>query len=121
MGKHSLKAGFDWRLLHHDGAPGIGPSSFSFSDVFTRANPKSTTAGTGASLSTMLLGYPTGGTMTVGTNFYNFVKYSGIFVQDDFRVTSHLTLNFGLRIAHETVPAAANNKFISGFDPTDVS
>ena len=30
--------------------------------------------GTGASLATMLLGYPTGGSMTVGTNFYNYVK-----------------------------------------------
>ena len=38
MGRHTIKAGYDYRLLHHDGAPGIGPSSFSFSDVFTRAN-----------------------------------------------------------------------------------
>ena len=121
MGRHNLKAGYDYRLLHHDGAPGIGPSSFSFSDVFTRATPKTTTAGTGASLATMLLGYPTGGSMTVGTNFYNFVTYTGFFVQDDFRITSHLTLNFGMRIEHESGPADANNKFISGFDPTAVS
>jgi hypothetical protein len=121
MGRHSIKAGFDYRLLHHDGAPGIGPSSFSFSDVFTRATPKTTTAGTGASLATMLLGYPTGGSMTVGANFYNYVNYSGVFVQDDFRVTSHLTLNFGLRIEHESGPADINNKFITGFDPTAVS
>ena len=121
MGRHTIKAGYDYRLLHHDGAPGIGPSSFSFSDVFTRANPKTTTTGTGASLSTMLLGYPTGGSMTVGTNFYNYVKYSGVFVQDDFRVTSRLTLNFGFRMEHETGPADSNNKFISGFDPNAVS
>ncbi len=121
MGRHSIKAGYDYRLLHHDGAPGIGPSSFSFSDVFTRATPKTTTTGTGASLATMLLGYPTGGSMTVGTNFYNYVKYSGVFVQDDFRLTSRLTLNFGFRIEHETGPADSNNKFISGFDPNAVS
>jgi hypothetical protein len=121
MGRHSIKAGYDYRLLHHDGAPGIGPSSFSFSDIFTRATPKTTTTGTGASLATMLLGYPTGGSMTVGTNFYNYVKYSGVFIQDDFRVTSRLTLNFGFRIEHETGPADSNNRFISGFDPTAVS
>ena len=121
MGRHSIKAGYDYRLLHHDGAPGIGPSSFSFSDIFTRATPKTTTTGTGASLATMLLGYPTGGSMTVGTNFYNYVKYSGVFVQDDFRLTSRLTLNFGFRIEHETGPADSNNKFISGFDPNAVS
>lgn len=117
-GKHSWKAGFDWRGLHHDGAPGVGPSSFSFSDVFTRATPKTTTIGTGASLATMLLGYPTGGSQTVGTNFYNYVKYYGVFVQDDFRVTSKLTLNFGLRWEYETGPADKNNKFLIGFDPT---
>jgi hypothetical protein len=121
LGRHSIKAGYDYRLLHHDGAPGVGPSSFSFSDVFTRATPKTTTTGTGASLATMLLGYPTGGSMTVGTNFYNFVKYTGVFVQDDFRISSRLTLNFGLRLEHETGPADSNNKFISGFDPDAVS
>jgi hypothetical protein len=49
------------------------------------------------------------------------VKYSGAFVQDDFRITSRLTLNFGLRIEHETGPADTNDKFISGFDPQAVS
>ncbi|MEO8596815.1 MAG: TonB-dependent receptor [Candidatus Solibacter sp.] len=121
LGRHSVKGGFDYRLLHHDGAPGIGPSSFGFSDVFTRATPKTTTTGAGASLATMLLGYPTSGSMTVGTNFYNFVKYYGVFVQDDFRITSKLTLNFGLRLEHETGPGDTNNKFISGFDPAAVS
>ncbi len=121
LGKHSLKAGYDYRLLHHDGAPAIGPSSFSFSDVFTRATPKTTTLGTGASLATMLLGYPTGGSMIVGTNFYNYVTYQGVFLQDDFRVSSSLTLNFGFRIEHESGPADANNKFIVGFDPAAVN
>ena len=118
LGKHNLKAGFDWRGLHHDGAPGVGPSSFGFSDVFTRANAKTTTVGTGASLATMLLGNPTSGSQTVGTNFYNFVNYYGAFVQDDYRITSKLTLNFGIRWEYETGPADKNNKFLIGFDPS---
>ncbi len=117
VGKHSLRTGFDYRLLHHDGAPGVGPSSFSFSDVFTRATPRTTTLGTGASLATMLLGYPTGGSQTIGTNFYNYVRYYGTFIQDDYRFSSKLTLNFGFRLEHESGPADANNKFIVGFDP----
>ena len=121
MGRHNLKAGMDWRGLHHDGAPGIGPSSFGFNDVFTRATPKTTTVGTGAALATMLLGYPTSGSQTVGTNFYNYVNYYGAFVQDDFRVTSRLTINLGIRWEYETGPADKNNKFLIGFDPSPAS
>jgi len=121
MGKHSLKMGFDWRSLNNDGAPGIGPSSFSFSDIFTRQTPQRTVQGTGASMATLLLGYPTGGSMTVATNFYNFVKYYAGFVQDDWRMNSKLTLNLGLRYEYETGPADRNDNFIIGFDPNVAS
>lgn len=116
MGKHTVKSGFDFRLIQHDGAPAIGPSSFSFSDVFTRSLPNQNVQGTGAGLATMLLGYPTDGSVTVATNFYNFAKYYAGFVQDDWRVSSKLTLNIGFRYEHETGPADRNNNFIVGFD-----
>jgi hypothetical protein len=121
MGKHSLKAGFDWRSLNNDGIPGTGPSSFSFSDVFTRSRPTQTVQGTGASLATMLLGYPTGGSVTLSTKFFNFVRYYAGFVQDDWRVNSKLTLNFGLRWERETGPADMNDNFITGFNPDKAS
>ncbi len=117
VGKHSFKGGFDFRIIQHDGAPAVGPSSFSFSDVFTRRLPNQTVQGTGAGLATMLLGHPTDGSMTVATNFYNFVKYYALFVQDDWRLNSKLTLNLGLRYEHENGPADQNNNFITGFDP----
>ncbi len=117
FGRHNLKAGYDWRSLNHDGAPGTGPSSFSFNDVFTRATPTRATAGTGSSLGAMLLGYPSGGSITLASNFYNYVRYYAGFVQDDFRVSPKLTLNLGIRYEYETGPADRNNNFISGFDP----
>ncbi|MBI4908997.1 MAG: TonB-dependent receptor [Acidobacteria bacterium] len=120
-GRHTVKGGFDYRLLNHDGAPGVGPSSFSFSEVFTRATPRTTSLGTGAGLATMLLGYPTAGSMTVGTNFYDFVRYYGWFVQDDFRFSPKLTINIGLRMEHESGPQEVDNKFITGFDPAAVN
>ena len=117
LGKHSLKTGFDWRSLNNDGAPGVGPSSFGFTDVFTRQTPARTVAGTGAAMAGLLLGYPNSGSMTVATNFYNYVKYYAGFVQDDWRLNSKLTLNMGLRYEYETGPADRNNNFITGFDP----
>lgn len=121
MGAHTLKAGFDWRGLHHDGAPSQGPSSFSFSDVFTRQRPTAATVGTGGGLATMLMGYPTGGSITLGTKFFNYVNYYSLFIQDDWRVNSKLTVNFGFRGEHETAPRDKNNKYLIGFDETAVN
>ncbi len=111
-----MKAGFDFRTLHDAGTPLSGPTSLTFSPVFTQQQAQSTTYGTGASLATMLLGYPTAGNMSVVTNFDDFVRYYGGFVQDDFRVTPKLTLNFGLRLEHESGIREENNKLIVGFD-----
>ncbi|WP_321474554.1 TonB-dependent receptor [uncultured Paludibaculum sp.] len=116
-GRHSWKFGFDYRVLNHDGSPTVTPGSYSFSDVFTRATPTKTTAGTGSALSALLLGYPASGSATLSTNVYNYVRYYAGFVQDDFRVNSKLTLNLGLRYEYETGIADRNNNFIVGFDP----
>jgi len=118
LGRHSLKAGFDFRTLHDFGTPAVGPTSLGFTDVFTRATPQTSTAGTGADLATLLLGYPTGGSQNVVDKFNDFVHYYGGFVQDDFRITPKLTLNFGLRFEHETGVREASNKLIAGFSPT---
>jgi len=69
----------------------------------------------------MLLGYPTSGSMAVVTNFDDFVRYYGGFVQDDYRVTPKLTLNFGLRFEYESGVREANNKLITGFDAAALS
>ena len=121
LGKHSLKAGFDFRTLHDYGIPATGPTSLSFSPVFTQAVGSTATPGTGASLATMLLGYPTGGSMTVISPFDDFVRYFGGYVQDDYRVTQKLTVNFGLRLEHESGIQEENNHLISSFNPTAVN
>src|SRR5690606_22702408 len=136
FGRHSLKTGFDFRSIHHDGSPSHGPSSFSFTDVFTRATPVRATAGTGSSLASMLSGAPSGGStriarllmgetsdgrMAVARNFYNNTRYYAAFVQDDFRVNAKLTLNYGLRYEYETGPGDNTDRFLIGFDPDKAS
>jgi trimeric autotransporter adhesin len=117
-GKHNLKAGFDFRTLHDFGTPPSGPTSLGFTDVFTRATPQSTTVGTGSSLATLLLGYPTSGNMEVVTSFNDFIRYYGGFLQDDYRVTPKLTLNIGVRPEYESGIQEENNKLVVGFNPT---
>ena len=81
IGRHSLKAGFDFRRLNIAGISyGDSAGLFYFTDVFTRATPASATAGTGSDLATLLLGYPTsiGSNQTEGriaTKLFQHVDY----------------------------------------------
>jgi hypothetical protein len=118
MGKHSVKLGMDWRALHSDAITSQGPSSFGFTSGFTSQTPTKTVSGTGGGLATMLLGYPSSGNIALGTNFYDYVHYWALFVQDDFRVSSKLTLNIGFRGEHESNPAERSNKFAIDADLT---
>jgi len=111
IGKHSIKAGGDYRALHDASSTALGPSSFSFSSGFTSQTPVKTVTGTGGGLATMLLGYP-GGSVTTGSFFNDFVHYESFFIQDDYRVTPKLTVNFGFRGEHETNVAEENNKYL---------
>jgi trimeric autotransporter adhesin len=115
LGRHSLKAGFEYRLVGDANTPTSGPSSFSFTDVFTRPNPRATTTGQGSSLATLLLGHPTAGAFNVISTFDNTLRYYGGFLHDDFRLSSRLTLNLGLRFEHESGISDRNNRLIVGF------
>ncbi len=111
LGKHSLKAGFDFRSIHNASQTSEGPSSFSFSSTFTSQTPTKTVLGTGGGLATQLLGYPSG-SITLGDHFNDYVHYSAFYVQDDYRVTKKLTVNLGFRGEHESNPAEASNKYL---------
>jgi trimeric autotransporter adhesin len=116
LGRHTVKAGFDFRTVHDAGTPAEGPSSFTFSSVFTQASPTVSNGLSGSSLASLLLGYPSAGSQAVVGNFDDFIRYYGGFVQDDFRITPKLTLNFGLRFEFESGVQEEKNRIITGFN-----
>lgn len=115
-GRHMIQAGVDVRTVHDAGTPATGPTSLAFSEVFTRANQISATEGTGSSLATLLLGYPTSGAQTVVTPFDNFIQTYRGFVLDNYRAASGLTLIFGLDLEHQSGIQEKHNRLVSGFD-----
>ena len=121
LGRHSLKAGVEYRTIHDASETSQGSSSFSFNSGFTSQTPTKTVLGTGGGLATMLLGYPGGssasaGSITLGNFFNDYVHYQAFYFEDDFRITKKLTLNLGFRGEHETNPAEVNNKYLIDAD-----
>ncbi len=117
IGRHSLKAGFDYRRIHIDGITyKNNAGSFNFTDVFTRATPSARTAGTGSDLASLLMGNPADMSSDVGSKLKQYLSYYAGYIHDDLRITPKLTLNMGIRYEFETGLKAVDNSLVVGFD-----
>ena len=107
LGKHALKAGFDYRRISavgNDLDGGDGQLAFTFNGTFT-----------GNELADLLTGYPYSGDGYLANKLSDYAKYYGLYVQDDFRVSSKLTVNYGLRWERELGLQESHNGLITNF------
>ena len=128
LGRHTVKAGADFRHLRRiQDSLGQTAGTFIFDRGWTQAVPgaaSSTTNGDG--YASFLLGLPTADQASVSSVPINlptetFVRYYGGYVQDDWRVTSRLSLNYGLRYEWEPGLREVDDHFLVAFDRTVVS
>ncbi|PYT30053.1 MAG: hypothetical protein DMG58_15150, partial [Acidobacteria bacterium] len=97
LGKHTIKTGFTYRL-QHSGQFQSAPTNLGFYGGGV-VDPQ-TGLGAGSGLAQFMLGAVQNDGSSYATGAwqpYMRHRYWGFFAQDDFRVTSKLTLNFGLR------------------------
>ncbi|HEX4038820.1 MAG TPA: TonB-dependent receptor [Acidobacteriaceae bacterium] len=104
-GKHQLTGGVDIRYepmyLYEDWSA----TSIGFSGVYT-----------GDPVADLLMGVPNTTRTSLGGPTMNLsMWYQGYYVQDNYKVGRHLTLNYGLRWEHRSPPIEANNR-VGSFD-----
>jgi hypothetical protein len=119
-GAHSFKVGGDTRQL------GVALATetelggrFAFSRLFT-SNSRTGTGGN--ELASLLLGLPSTGSVPHDPAAFEwYTRYWGAYFQDDWRVSSRLTVNYGLRLEHEDGLREINNRQTVAFDQTAIN
>jgi hypothetical protein len=102
-GSHTIKVGGDFRGFRYADLQAFDINlTFGFDRAWTQQDPYASNALSGWGLASLLLGTPASGqTRTPGSVAIQFFYGSG-YIQDDWRVTSRLTLNLGFRYDRET-------------------
>ncbi len=110
-GTHSFKFGGDYRRIGAKSLNyGASTGTFTFTGTYS-----------GNAVADVLLGYPQSGNLPLNTQLNGFVDYYAGFLQDDWRVSDKLTLNYGIRLERETGMREANNQQVVDFATTSLS
>jgi Carboxypeptidase regulatory-like domain/TonB dependent receptor len=116
-GRHTVKAGAEYRVykLNHIADP--DPGTFTFSS--NQTGLPGFTSSVGNPFASFLLGDVNNASTSVTTPTLATYPSVGLFLQDDFRVTSKLTINMGLRWDYNPTATEEHNRLFS-FSPTTI-
>jgi Carboxypeptidase regulatory-like domain/TonB dependent receptor-like, beta-barrel len=127
QGSHNLKFGTEFRVYRAFGnrfpqstAPDIDiranpPAGTLPATIYTRGPlDNSPLAPIGQELAMLLLGIPAG-TMAYSASYASQDKYFALYLHDDFKLTSKLTLNVGLRYELESPFTERFDRLVAGF------
>ncbi len=116
LGNHSLQVGGEFRYLNLDFYQYTYPGGTYSSDTsWTRLNPQ-LSDGSGNPFASFLLGLPSSGDITNDPHTIQSSQYIAAYVQDNWKATRSLTINYGLRWDVE-IPRTEQNNQLSYWDP----
>ncbi|MBZ5620878.1 MAG: carboxypeptidase regulatory-like domain-containing protein [Acidobacteriia bacterium] len=117
-GRHALKFGYEARFSHNHDVNLATPSGRFVFGAENTGFPSN--ASTGNGLASLLLGLPTSFNQTVVPALDRHSWYLAGFAQDDWAVSTKLTLNAGMRWELDT-PLFDSNLRMNGFDPRAIN
>jgi hypothetical protein len=100
-GRHTLKMGYEFRLLRNNYYQTNQPTgSYNFDYFATAANPLASPITTGNGVASFLLGYGSnsnGGDVVTPSQMASQIFYNAMYIGDTMQATKKLTLNLGVR------------------------
>lgn len=117
-GSHSLRFGGEFRCYREFNYNFNNTTpSFTFGNTWT-LGPLDTSASSpmGQGLAAFLLDRPSTGTIQVNASYAQQSTYTGLFLQDDFKLSPRLTINMGLRYEYESPTTERLNRSVRDFD-----
>jgi hypothetical protein len=117
--KHNLRFGYQrFDLAEYNESPGNNNGIFTFTGIFTVANPNLSTSQYPSyvnALADFELGYPNTGTINEPAYPEYWVHEHSLFVQDDYHLSRRLTINGGLRWDYSGPSHDTFNRLLNGF------
>jgi hypothetical protein len=118
VGRHMLRAGFEGRLLRSNvnsvGSDAAG--SYKFDTTYTRGpNPNASSQTAGNGMASFLLGGGSSGSAAMNDSTAVQMPYYALYLQNDLRMTSRLSVNLGVRNEWEGAQTERFNRFNRGF------
>ncbi len=120
-GRHNFKFGGEFRKLflnfHQYGDP---TGQYGFSQSWTQEVGSDGSSPGGNPIASLELGLPDYGYQTNNPTFAAASSYFALYAQDDWRLTNHVTINYGLRWDMDQ-PRTERRNLLSYWNPNDVS
>jgi hypothetical protein len=121
LGVHSLRSGLEFRSYRETDSffANNQTGQFNFDATWTRGpldNSPTAPGSLGQSFASFLLGLPSSGLVVRAASYAEQSTSWGLFIQDDWKVSSKLTLNIGLRYELEGPLTERFNRTVRDFD-----